>query len=136
MSIRAVVVDDSTLTRKLIQKLLAGAGCEIVGSASDGNQALAKCKELDPDLLTLDLVMPNVNGDEVLEEIKRECPRTKVIVVSSVAMHNKVVECIKKGADNYLLKPFDHEKIVEVVKGLFPSQFEESEGAEIDLESE
>lgn len=134
MSLRVVVVDDSTLTRKLIQKLLTGADCEVVGTASNGNDALKVCKELDPDLMTLDLVMPDVNGDEVLGQIKAECPRTKVVVVSSVAMKNKVVECIKLGADSYLLKPFDHDRIVQVVEELFPEHYKEFSDDMLDLD--
>ncbi len=115
MSKRALVVDDSAYIQKELSKLLEKHGCEVVGTASNGLEAVKKYKELKPDFVTLDLVMPQMGGLQTLVLLKKIDPAATVIMVSSMSGKDKIVECARAGASHYILKPFEEEKIVEVL---------------------
>ena len=115
MAKRALVVDDSPYIQKELSKILENHGCEVVGTAANGLEGVKKYKELKPDFVTLDLVMPQMGGIQTLTLLKKIDPDATVIMVSSMSGKDKIMECAKAGAKHYILKPFEDEKIAEVL---------------------
>ncbi len=115
MTKRAMVVDDSPYIQKQLVKILEKHGCEVVATASNGLEGVKKYKELKPDFVTLDLVMPQMGGIQTLVLLKKIDPEALVIMVSSMSAKDKIMECAKAGASHYILKPFEEEKILEVL---------------------
>lgn len=116
MAKRAMVVDDSPYIQKELSKILEKHGCEVVATASNGLEAVKKYKELKPDFVTLDLVMPQMGGIQTLVLLKKIDPGSVVIMVSSMSGKDKIVECARAGASHYILKPFEEEKVAEVLQ--------------------
>lgn len=108
---RALLVDDSPYILRTLAAILTERGCEVVGQAGNGLEAVRLYRELKPDFVTLDLVMPQMGGMQTLQLLKRIDPNAKVIIVSSMTDQSKIVECIRLGALHYVLKPFDEEAV-------------------------
>ena len=112
---RILIVDDSFYMRTMLKNMLTDAGYEVVGEAPNGQTALELAKETKPDLITLDVILPDNTGLDVLKGIKAEQPNMKVIIVSAVGQEVIVNEAIEYGAKAYIVKPFSEEKVLEVV---------------------
>lgn len=112
---RVLVVDDSAITQRMVASALTEAGCEVVGFAANGSEAVEAYGEKRPDVVTLDLVMPQMDGFQALSLIKGQYPEAVVIIISSVSMKSRIIECLKSGADHYILKPFTKEKVQQVL---------------------
>lgn len=110
-----MIVDDSFYMRTMLKNMLADAGYEVVGEAPNGQTALELAKETKPDLITLDVILPDNTGLDVLKGIKAEQPDMKVIIVSAVGQEVIVNEAMEYGAKAYIVKPFSEEKVLEVV---------------------
>ena len=113
-----LIVDDSSLMRRLIRRIVVKNGYEVVGEATNGRLGFEKYKELHPDVVTMDLVMDEMNGLEALKLIINENPDANVIMVSSMGQDVIVRDAIVTGAKNFLLKPFDEQQVVEALKKL------------------
>jgi len=98
--------------------ILEANGYEVVGEAANGIEAFARYRDLRPDLVTLDILMPLKDGFQALREIKAFDPAAKVIMVSSTLTREKITESLKLGAKNFLLKPFNQEALINVVKSV------------------
>ncbi len=107
-----VVVDDDTMMREMLKLMLRSDGYSVIGEASNGRDAILQCEKLKPDLLLLDINMPEMNGIEALEEIRKTCPDTIVIMISAEATMDKVSEAIKKGAASFIVKPLNAAKVL------------------------
>ena len=116
--IRVLVTDDSDLMRTKLRMILEANGYEVVGEAANGIEAFARYRDLRPDLVTLDILMPLKDGFQALREIKAFDPAAKVIMVSSTLTREKITESLKLGAKNFLLKPFNQEALINVVKSV------------------
>ncbi len=110
---KLMIVDDSSIMRKAIEKYLASANVEIVGTAADGKQAVEMCKTAMPDVVTLDITMPEMDGLQCLEELLKIKPDIRVMVVSALKDEATALEALKKGARSFLGKPFTPESIKE-----------------------
>jgi two-component system chemotaxis response regulator CheY len=108
---RVLVVDDALIMRMRIKEIAVDAGWEIAGEASNGEEGLARYRELSPDLTTLDIVMPKLDGVSVLRQIKQENPEAKIVMVSAVDQKSKLSECIQLGALDFIVKPFDKARL-------------------------
>ena len=115
MSKTVIIVDDSIYIRSLIKTALEGAGYEIVGEAQNGENAIDMICQLQPDLITLDNILPDMMGFEILKVIKEEKVESKVIMVSAVGQQTVVNKGIALGADEYIVKPFTEENLLKVV---------------------
>ena len=110
-----LVVDDSTLMRDMIKAMLSGVGYEIVGEASDGQQAYEKYKMLKPDLTVMDIVMNRVGGIQSLEMIREYDPNATVVMCSSMDQEFYVMEALRLGAKEFIVKPLERDDVLEVV---------------------
>ena len=115
MKKRILIVDDSFYMRTMLKNMLTDAGYEVVGEAPNGQTALQMAKETSPDLVTLDVILPDNTGLDVLKGIKKDQPDMKVIIVSAVGQEVIVTEAMQNGALAYIVKPFSEDKVLEVV---------------------
>lgn len=113
---RVLIVDDTAFMRKLLRNILFSGGFDIVGEAENGKQAVEMYKQLKPDLVMLDIVMPEMNGIEALKAIKQIDPNAKVIMCTAVGQEKIVKAAIKLGAKGYIVKPFQAQKVIEEAK--------------------
>ncbi|MFK7952227.1 MAG: response regulator [Ekhidna sp.] len=116
MSKTVLVVDDSIYMRSLIKSALSGAGFEVVGEAPNGETAIDLALETQPDLITLDNILPDMMGFEILKVLKEEAVGAKVIMVSAVGQQTVVNKGLSLGASEYIVKPFTEEDLLKVVE--------------------
>lgn len=119
---KVLIVDDSEYMRSQISDALVEAGHEIVGEAMNGESAIDLAIELDPDIITLDFILPDMVGTDVLKVLKQKINvRSKVIVVSGIGKESAIQEGMSLGASDYIIKPFTPSSIVEAIdKALQP----------------
>ena len=110
-----MIVDDSRILRKILTNTLVEAGHTIVADAGNGKEALLLLEKIKPDLVTLDITMPVMDGIEALKEIKKNYPDITVIMVSAAGQKNKVLEALKSGASDFIHKPFEPEDVINVI---------------------
>ncbi len=118
---KILIVDDTLFMRTLLKNILFSGGHEIVGEAGDGAEAVEKYQALKPDLVTMDVVMPKMNGIEALKEIKKIDPGAKVVMCTAVGQEQMVKLAIKTGARGYVVKPFQAPKVLDEVKNVLAS---------------
>ena len=116
ISKRVLVVDDSVFMRDIIKDIFAAGGFSVVGEAGNGVEAVEKYKELKPDLVTMDLVMPYRNGIDATREILRGDARALVVMCSALGQETMVMEAIEAGAVDFIVKPPRAEDVLAVVK--------------------
>ena len=114
----AVVVDDVAVMRKMLRKIPESQNFRVIGEASNGQEAIDLCKTNPPNLLTLDITMPVVDGLTALKTIKEKNPDIKVVMVSAFGERQNVLEAIKCGAANFIVKPFNAEKVIRVINSI------------------
>jgi two-component system, chemotaxis family, chemotaxis protein CheY len=112
---RVLVVDDAAFMRKMVSDALVKAGHEVVGEAANGVEAVASYQALKPELTTLDITMPEKDGLAALGEIMALDPTAKVVMCSALGQESKVLESIKLGARDFVVKPFKAERVAEAV---------------------
>ena len=112
---RVLVVDDAAFMRKMVSDVLLGGGHEVVGEAGDGVEAVARYQELRPEVTTLDITMPEKDGLQALGDIMTLDPNARVIMCSALGQESKVLESIKLGARDFVVKPFQAERVLEAV---------------------
>ena len=112
---RILVVDDAAFMRKMVSDALVKGGHEVVGEAGNGNEALERFQELKPELTTLDITMPEKDGLTALKEIIELDPSARVIMCSALGQESKVLESIKAGAKDFVVKPFQPDRVIEAV---------------------
>ncbi len=116
MSKRVLIVDDAAFMRMMIKDVLSKNGYEIVGEAENGQKAIEKYKELTPDLVIMDITMPEVDGIEAVKQIKSADPEAKIIMCSAMGQQAMVIESIQAGARDFIVKPFQADRVLEAVK--------------------
>jgi two-component system chemotaxis response regulator CheY len=114
MSYRVLIVDDALIMRLRIQEIAERAGWEVVGHAADGQEACDKYTRLRPHLVTLDIVMPKMDGVEALRLIRASDPQARICMVSAVSQATKLSECIRLGAIDFVVKPFDADRLLDL----------------------
>jgi two-component system chemotaxis response regulator CheY len=115
MNKRILIVDDSFYMRTMLKNMLTDAGYEVVGEAANGEQALEMAAATKPDLITLDVILPDNTGLDVLKNLRQIQPDSKVVMCSAVGQEVIVDEAIENGALAYIVKPFSEEKVLEIV---------------------
>jgi two-component system chemotaxis response regulator CheY len=115
MGNKILVVDDATFMRMMIRDILTGNGYEIVAEAADGNEAVARYKALKPDLVLMDITMPEMDGIRAVKEIIREDPDAKIIMCSAMGQQAMVIQSIQSGALDFVVKPFHPDRVIDAV---------------------
>ncbi len=110
-----LMIDDSRTSRKLLRSILEEGGHEVVGEAKDGQDGVKLYQTLKPDVVTMDITMPVLDGIEALKMIKALNGDSKVVMVTAAGQKGKVMECIKSGADEFITKPFDSDEIIAAI---------------------
>lgn len=119
-----LVVDDAVIIRKIITDTVTSLGWQVVGEAADGREAIEQYKKLNPDLVTLDLVMPEHDGMYALRGIMGADPEAKVVVVSAIEQKGVLKDAFKAGAMDFVVKPFDKENLQNTLEQLVPANAE------------
>ena len=115
MGARVLIVDDAAFMRMMIKDILSKNGYEIVGEAENGAVAVQKFNELRPDLTTMDITMPEMDGITAVKAIKKIDPAAKVIMCSAMGQQSMVIEAIQSGARDFIVKPFQPDRVLEAV---------------------
>lgn len=120
--LKIIIVDDSKVFRKMLKAFFTENGHEVIGEAGNGQEALKLLETCTPDLITLDITMPVMDGIETLKQIKTNYPDQKVVMVSAAGQNSKIIDALKIGASDFIQKPFDPEDISVVLSKLFDNQ--------------
>lgn len=112
---KVLIVDDSAFMRISLRTLLENHGFEVVGEADDGITAIRKYKECRPDIVTMDITMPECNGIEALKEIKQFDPNAAIVMISTMGQEHLVKEAVISGAKTFLVKPFTEDRVVRTL---------------------
>ncbi len=116
MSNTVLVCDDAIFMRTMINDILSQAGFEVVGEAETGLQAVEKYQQLKPDLVTMDIVMPDMGGIDAVREIIKVDPEARILMCSAMGQQALVVEAIQAGAKDFVVKPFQPSRVLEAVE--------------------
>ncbi|MFW5962244.1 MAG: response regulator [bacterium] len=118
MGAKILIVDDAAFIRLNLKNILQDNGYEIVGEAQNGLEAIKKYEEVKPDLVTMDITMPEMDGIEATKEIANKDSKAKIMIVSAMGQEEMVIEAIKAGAKDFIVKPFEPPRVVEAVEKL------------------
>jgi len=117
--VKFVVVDDAAFMRTLLKKMIEEEdGYTVIGEGSNGLEAIEKAKMLKPNIMTLDITMPDMDGITAVKEIIKVSPDTKIIMVSAMGQQAMVIEAIKLGARDFVIKPFEKERVMQAIKNV------------------
>lgn len=111
-----LIIDDSKTSRKILRNLLEADGHVIIGEAKDGKEGVLKFKELKPDITTLDITMPVLDGLEALKQMIEIDNKAKIVMVTAAGQKNKMVEALKHGATEYITKPYEPEQVTSMIE--------------------
>ncbi len=116
MAHRVLLVDDASFMRMMLKNILVGSGYEVAGEAENGAKAIEQYKALKPDLVIMDIIMPEMGGIDAVREIIKLNPGAKILMCSSMGQQSLVVEAIQAGAKDFIVKPFQPSNVLEAVK--------------------
>ncbi|WP_346354933.1 response regulator [Azotosporobacter soli] len=113
---KILVCDDSAFMRMMLKKVLIEQGHEIVGEAGDGMEAVAQYEKLQPELVTMDITMPKMDGIEAVRRIHELNPVARIVMVTALGQKAIITDALRAGAADFIVKPFDPEKVASIVK--------------------
>ena len=116
MAVRVLVVDDAAFMRMMVKDILSKNGYEVVGEAENGMKAVEKFAELRPDLVTMDITMPEMDGIPAVKAIRKIDPKAKIVMCSAMGQQAMVIEAIQAGARDFIVKPFQADRVLEAVR--------------------
>ena len=116
MAKNILIVDDAAFMRMMIKDILTKNGYNVAGEAENGAKAMEKYNELKPDLVLMDITMPEVDGIQALKNIKASDPNAKIIMCSAMGQQAMVIEAIQSGAKDFIVKPFQADRVLEAVE--------------------
>jgi len=111
-----LIVDDAAFMRMMVKDILTKNGFTVVGEAENGAVAVDKFAELTPDLVIMDITMPEMDGLQAVREIRKRDPQAKIIMCSAMGQQAMVIDAIQSGAKDFIVKPFQADRVVEAVK--------------------
>ncbi|MBL4932895.1 MULTISPECIES: response regulator [Clostridium] len=113
---RVLIVDDAAFMRMMIKDILEKNGFEVVGEANNGIKAVELYKKEKPDVVTMDITMPDMDGIEAVKQIKEFDPSARVIMCSAMGQQSMVMDAIRAGAKDFIVKPFQADRVLEAIK--------------------
>ena len=116
MAKNILICDDAAFMRMMIKDILTKNGYNVAGEAENGQKAVEKYAELKPDLVTLDITMPNKDGIQALKEIKAQDPNATCVMCSAMGQQSMVIEAIQSGAKDFIVKPFQADRVLESIR--------------------
>ena len=119
MSKKILIVDDAPIVRLMLKDIIEYHGYEVVGEGNNGQEGVDMFKELKPDLVTMDIIMPEKDGIEALEEILKINPDAKVVMVTAIDQRESLMKAIRLGATDYIVKPFENDRVISAVTKAF-----------------
>jgi two-component system, chemotaxis family, chemotaxis protein CheY len=111
-----LIADDAAFMRMMLKNVLTEAGYDVVGEAENGAVAVTRYRELKPDLTTMDITMPEMDGLAALKEIRAADPSARVVMCSAMGQQSMVIESIQAGAKDFIVKPFQPDRVLEAVQ--------------------
>ncbi|MBV5320409.1 MAG: response regulator [Sulfuricurvum sp.] len=124
--LKVLVVDDSLIMRRNVTKMVEALGHKVIGEAKDGHESITLYMRLKPDLVTMDITMPEMDGITAVQELKKIDKHVKIIMVTSHGQEEMVINAIRSGAGGYLLKPINLMKLRETIRKIFPNIVDET----------
>ncbi|AYO31757.1 response regulator [Biomaibacter acetigenes] len=115
---KILIVDDAAFMRFAIRTVLERNGFQVVGEAENGSVAISKYKELQPDIVTMDITMPEMDGIQALREIRKLNPNSKIIIISALGQESYVREAVKLGAKGFVVKPYKEDYLIRTLSKL------------------
>ena len=115
MGTKVLIVDDAAFMRMMLRDILAKNGFEVIGEADNGKVAVQLYGELKPDVVTMDITMPEMDGIAAVKEIKAADPSAKIVMVSAMGQQAMVIEAIRSGAADFIVKPFQPDRVLEAL---------------------
>ncbi|PRO65219.1 response regulator [Alkalicoccus urumqiensis] len=115
MAVKVLIVDDAAFMRMMIKDILVKNDFDVVGEAGDGAQAVEMYKDASPDLVTMDITMPEMDGITALKEIKKHDPDANIIMCSAMGQQAMVIDAIQAGAKDFIVKPFQADRVLEAI---------------------
>lgn len=112
---KIMIVDDSRTSRRILREILTDAGFEVLEDATNGEEGYLKYQELKPDLVTMDITMPKMDGIEALQLIRKADENAKVVMITAAGQKDKMMQAIKYGASEFIAKPYDAKGVVESI---------------------
>ena len=119
MSKKVLIVDDAAFMRMMIKNILLDGGFEIAGEAENGRQAIEIFKKIKPDLVTMDITMPELDGIDAVREIMEIDREAKIIICSAMGQEAMVIDAIQAGAKDFVVKPFKPDRVLAAIKKIF-----------------
>lgn len=116
MARRVLICDDALFMRNMLSEILVQAGYEVSGQAASGQEAVKLYRELKPDLVTMDIIMPDMGGIDAVRVIVREDPEANIVMCSAMGQQNLVIDAIQAGARDFVVKPFQPSRVLEAVQ--------------------
>lgn len=113
---KVLIVDDAAFMRMMLRNILTNNGFEVVGEAENGAKAIQQYRELQPDLVTMDITMPDMDGITAVQQIKAIDPKAKIIMCSAMGQQAMVVDAVKSGAADFIVKPFQPERVLDAIQ--------------------
>ncbi|MCK5707292.1 MAG: response regulator [Candidatus Aureabacteria bacterium] len=119
MGKKILLVDDAPVIRLMLKDILSFHGYTVIGEANNGNEAVKLYKELKPDLVTMDIIMPEKDGIEALRDILISDPNARVVMVTAIDQRESLIKAIRLGAVDYIVKPFEEDRVISAIKKAF-----------------
>ncbi len=116
MAKRVLITDDALFMRVTLKNILTKNGYEVVGEAANGKESVALYQQTKPDLVTMDITMPEMDGISALREIRKHDPEANVIMCTAMGQKNMVMEAVSAGARDFIVKPFQADKVIEAIQ--------------------
>jgi two-component system chemotaxis response regulator CheY len=117
MSIRVLIVDDAPFMRKNLAKIIAENGWEVAGEAGNGREAIEQFAAVQPDVVTMDITMPEMDGIAAVKAIVGANPQARVVMCSAVGQQDMIVEAVRSGAKDFIVKPFQKDRVIAAIEG-------------------
>lgn len=117
-----LIVDDAEFMRVMLRDICSDMKLEVVGEAADGAQAVTMYGDLSPDLVLMDITMPNLDGTEALQQILAQDPTAQIVMITAMGQKEQVLTAIKSGARDFIIKPFDQERVTETLSRILSGQ--------------